>query len=765
MADDLITFDDNIARDIMKMRDEWRRRGTASKRTRRQPIMIENLRGEDLTGGGGTGGGGCCCEETRCLGTRYIVTSYEFRVPNFRCRCDPASDAGSKVSLLPTDDSDIWESDPIQCLGNPVGPCTNVATWTWREACTNTGTWTWTVGDCTNTVTWRWHAETSSGCTHAGCHWLFWNGAWLLISSDCTTDCSSGGSSCCGYPAIAGTQGLNYFVGCDCEESAGGYWEPISQTDSSCCMPDPPDFNGTVDGQEADTECTVPGAARWVLTSETDSGCCTPDEPDFDGTIPDETTTTECEVLEGWVLTSQTDEDCCTPDEPDFDGSVDGQTAETECNLADGEGSLVDSFWRLTKGTNSYYGSECDNSKLEFIVSDETIYTYYLACPTGPATSRRFCAKCVNTFHIVTCGATDCEVPPPAVICLEPAGEYQGPRLFVGRRPADGEIGSLRVITYDTDGHELNWHWWHEEDTDNPTGLRSIATDPNTGNVYVATYDQPGTIFAIDSAGAELWSVSIHPDDVNAVAVDQDGNVYWGGETGTIHKYDGTTGVEITAGGWPYTPSGTLFVVTAICVDQSGNVYVGGGRLGGVAGTNCLAFDTSGTLLWAATLGDAGDTPANYNYIGSIAINVANDELSVLKAATATQHSEFIVDPADGSFTGIAGFLTGGVATCYDKDGNRFTAHGANIYKNASLFYTLPGTGSPAVLGMTCERDTGKLYVVQNKPNAGDRPSIICLASDATLLWQFDPNAIHYSGSAQAQAIEHSDGRLGAFGV
>lgn len=44
MADDLITFDENISRDLLKMRDEWRRRGTSSKRTRRQPIM-------DATGG------------------------------------------------------------------------------------------------------------------------------------------------------------------------------------------------------------------------------------------------------------------------------------------------------------------------------------------------------------------------------------------------------------------------------------------------------------------------------------------------------------------------------------------------------------------------------------------------------------------------------------------------------------------------------------------------------------------------------------------
>lgn len=39
MADDLFTFDDNIARDLLRMRDDWRRNSQASKRTRRQPLM------------------------------------------------------------------------------------------------------------------------------------------------------------------------------------------------------------------------------------------------------------------------------------------------------------------------------------------------------------------------------------------------------------------------------------------------------------------------------------------------------------------------------------------------------------------------------------------------------------------------------------------------------------------------------------------------------------------------------------------------------
>lgn len=39
MAEDLITFDENISRDLLRMRDEWRRRSPVSKRTRRQPLM------------------------------------------------------------------------------------------------------------------------------------------------------------------------------------------------------------------------------------------------------------------------------------------------------------------------------------------------------------------------------------------------------------------------------------------------------------------------------------------------------------------------------------------------------------------------------------------------------------------------------------------------------------------------------------------------------------------------------------------------------
>lgn len=288
---------------------------------------------------GGTGGGGCCCDELDCLridGYSGVITAewYEFRAPSFRCYCDPAESAGEKVKLYPLVDPDIWETPRIQCLTSADGG-TNTANWIWKE-----------LDDC------------------GICYWL--------------------------------------------SHGPGDPWVQLPDAECECGTCSEPTFD--------------PPPGGTVTTSPCTEGGYTP----------------------GWNLVSVADPDACMPLEPDFDGTVDGQTAETTCELEDGEPVLADSFWRLTIGTVGYYG--CDDSKLEFMIDATVVITYYLTCPNGPGQSRAFCRTCVNTFHVVNCGPTQCDVEPPTVICLKPVIDY----LVDGAWPncTSSDNGEATVLNY-----------------------------------------------------------------------------------------------------------------------------------------------------------------------------------------------------------------------------------------------------------------------------------------------------------------------------
>ena len=255
--DELNSFNDATTSDLLRMLSSYRRNqfGTPNRR-KRIPLSGGGDNGE---GPGGTGGGGCCCDETDCLtildyyGNPLTVTPkwYEFYAPSFRCHCVPAADAGAKVKLYPTADPLVWESLPIQCgTGATAG-----------ADCTNTATWTWTNGSgtpCSGTC--GWNGDGAGGWTN------FFDPCNLGIGCSCPEP---------GFPStIGGGAPDQQFTACANGVYVPPGWSLTSQTNAGCCTPNPPDFNGTTNGQTATTSCSVTAGdgvladSIWRLTIE-----------------------------------------------------------------------------------------------------------------------------------------------------------------------------------------------------------------------------------------------------------------------------------------------------------------------------------------------------------------------------------------------------------------------------------------------------------------------------------------------------------------
>ncbi len=171
---------------------------------------------------------------------------------------------------------------------------------------------------------------------------------------------------------------------------------------------------------------------------------------------------------------------------------------------------------------------------------------------------------------------------------------YIGPHVYIGGVTSSGNT----TRKYDSDGNLL----WSLNNGDD---VNAIAVDID-GNVYTAAFDSApdgNTTRKYDSDGNLLWSVD-HEEDVNAIAVDADGNVYTGGDatfsqsptSKTTRKYNSTGGLVWSIG------DGNSGNVNAIAVDADGNVYTGGDN-DGITGMSTVKRNSSSIFLWNADHG------------------------------------------------------------------------------------------------------------------------------------------------------------------
>jgi len=101
--------------------------------------------------------------------------------------------------------------------------------------------------------------------------------------------------------------------------------------------------------------------------------------------------------------------------------------------------------------------------------------------------------------------------------------------------------------------------------TGHTSRVNAVAVD-NNGNIYSGSDDS--TVRKISPDGNEIWQFTGHTNFVYAVAVDNNGNVYSGSNDRTVRKIS-PDGNEI----WQFTGHGST--VYAVAVDNNGNIYSG----------------------------------------------------------------------------------------------------------------------------------------------------------------------------------------------
>jgi uncharacterized delta-60 repeat protein len=190
------------------------------------------------------------------------------------------------------------------------------------------------------------------------------------------------------------------------------------------------------------------------------------------------------------------------------------------------------------------------------------------------------------------------------------------------------------TIKYDSNGQQL-WGVRYCGPANYVDEANAIAVD-NNGNVYVTgrsygqgTYTDYATI-KYNFNGRELWVAEYNGpgnrDDVaTAIAVDNNGNVYvtgysWGpGYDYATIKYNPNGQEEWVA---RYNGAGNDDMATAIAIDNDGNVYVTGYSDGGSTSLDyaTIKYNSNGQELWVARY----NGPANGNDKAT-AIAIDND--------------------------------------------------------------------------------------------------------------------------------------------
>ncbi|ASV44457.1 hypothetical protein PBI_SCTP2_442 [Salicola phage SCTP-2] len=197
-------------------------------------------------------------------------------------------------------------------------------------------------------------------------------------------------------------------------------------------------------------------------------------------------------------------------------------------------------------------------------------------------------------------------------------------------------------------------------------------------NVYSGSSDD--TVRKIDSRGNEVWKFTGHTDEVESVAVDQDGNVYSAGEDSTVRKID-SSGNEV----WKFTGhSSTVFGVISVAVDQDGNVYSGS------ADDTVRKLDSSGNEVWKFT-GHTDD-------VISVAVDQDGNVYSgssdnTLRKIDSNGNEVWVNNPEDNPIRSVAVDQDGNVystsveelASKFDSSGNLIWSRSGDAYVHNSI--------------------------------------------------------------------------------
>ena len=141
--------------------------------------------------------------------------------------------------------------------------------------------------------------------------------------------------------------------------------------------------------------------------------------------------------------------------------------------------------------------------------------------------------------------------------------------------------------------------------------------------------------------GTAIWSRD-HGNDVAAVAVDSDGNVYTAGRSATsgyynaIRKYT-SAGTAVTDG-WPVN-IGNANQATSLAVDGSGAVYVGSLWSSSSSRAVQKYASTGGSVVWQSNIGHSvyGLAIADDGHVIAVGARISNNTIRKLNASSGAQ--------------------------------------------------------------------------------------------------------------------------------
>lgn len=248
--------------------------------------------------------------------------------------------------------------------------------------------------------------------------------------------------------------------------------------------------------------------------------------------------------------------------------------------------------------------------------------------------------------------------------------------------------------------------------------------------------------------GTAIWSRD-HGNDVAAVAVDSDGNVYTAGRSATsgyynaIRKYT-SAGTAITDG-WPVN-IGNANQATSLAVDSAGAVYVGSLWSSSSSRGVQKYASTGGSVVWQSNIGHSvyGLAIADDGHVIAVGARISNNTIRKLNASSGAQ-----IWAADhGAITravavdGDGNIYTGGDASSsvttrkWDTDGTEITADDWPINGGDGV-YAVAVRGAMLV--------TGGL-------RTSSLTTLAYATADGTLLWSAD-----HGDTVQAVAIDDTD--------
>lgn len=212
-------------------------------------------------------------------------------------------------------------------------------------------------------------------------------------------------------------------------------------------------------------------------------------------------------------------------------------------------------------------------------------------------------------------------------------------------------------------------------------------------------------------SGTSIWTAD-HGNNVLAIAVDADGNVYTAGRSATsgwnnvVRKYN-SSGTQITDG-WPVN-IGLANSPTSLAIDDDGSVYVGSVWSSSSSRSARKYASSGGSVVWQVDVGDVyGLAIADDGHIIAVG-NTGTDTIRKLNASTGSQiwavnHGEWVyavaVDEDGYIYTGGTKNSSNVTTRKWDTDGTEITdGWPADAGDGVSAVYALAVAGGVLVTG------------------------------------------------------------------